>query len=72
MAWGVHTALDQWPIAHICKMTTKKVRSEHPTSHHQSSDTLSPALHGGLHQSREAVTVPPLNVETREVVEQVV
>ncbi len=42
------------------------------TSQHESSDTLSPALHGSLHQGCETVTVSPLDVQPREVVEQVV
>lgn len=42
------------------------------TSQHESPDTLGPALHGCLHQSCETVTVPPLGVQTGEVVEQVV
>lgn len=42
------------------------------TGHHQRAHTLHPALHGGLHQSGEAVAIPPLDVQPGVVVEQVV
>lgn len=41
------------------------------TCQHDGSDTVGPALHGRLHQRGEPVTVPPLHVQAREVVEQI-
>lgn len=42
------------------------------TRQHEGTDAGGAALHGGLHQRREAVAVPPLQVQAREVAEQVV
>lgn len=42
------------------------------TCHHQRPNTFHAALHGSFHEGGEAVAVPPLDVQSGVVVEQVV
>lgn len=52
--------------------TFSVIRRIFPTCHHERARTLHPALHGGFHQSGEAVAVSPLDVQPGVVVEQIV
>ena len=58
--------------AYVCVCEAARECGGGATCHHQGPDALHPPLHGGLHESREAVTVPPLHVQPRVVVQQVV
>lgn len=49
----------------------KAAAKQRLTCQHEGADAAGAALHGGLHQRREAVAVPALQVQAGEVAEQV-